>query len=94
VPFIDVSATEDGKNIYVSVINRKEKKEEVKIEIEKKVKTEGEVFILTGKNPTAINTHEKEEVKIEKENYNKFSEKFNFTFLPNSATILKLEKNE
>ncbi len=94
VPFIDVSATEDNKNIYISVINRKEKKEEVKIEIEKKVKTEGEVLILTGKNPTAVNTTEKEEVKIEKENYNKFSQKFNFTFLPHSATILKIEKSE
>jgi len=94
VPFIDVSATEDDKNIYVSVINRKEKKEEVKIEIEKKVKTEGEILILTGKKPTAVNTTEKEEVKIEKENYNKFSQKFNFTFSPHSATILKIEKNE
>lgn len=92
VPFVDVSATEDEKNIYIAVINRDTKKTDGKIEIEKKVKKKGEILTMTGKSPEVMNTIKKEEVKIEKENYNNFSEKFNFVFPPHSVTILKIEK--
>ncbi|HRR95211.1 MAG TPA: alpha-L-arabinofuranosidase C-terminal domain-containing protein [Candidatus Ratteibacteria bacterium] len=93
VPFIDVSATEDEKNIYVAVINRNTEKVDGKIEIENNFKKEGKILTMTGNSPEAINTTEKQEVEIMEENFKKFSDKLNYSFLPYSTTILKIEKN-
>ncbi|MGC8977280.1 MAG: alpha-L-arabinofuranosidase C-terminal domain-containing protein, partial [Candidatus Ratteibacteria bacterium] len=95
IPYIDVCASQDTENIFISVINRKIENEiDVNIRIDCEIENECEVLTMTGANPTSKNDFSKEEVKIFKEETVVKGKDFDFYFRPLSANILKIKKKK